>query len=225
MTDVLWNKEMRQRCIKEQTIENWHLNHNDMNSTPYKRNKDEQNLIKTCLNSIKNNVNIISICSGQARDILPILAGKKDNNKINTYLIDTDLECLEYADNYAKENKIPNVHLINKNAGLRETYNDIPQADIIIICGVFGHLSLLDIKSTISFIKHLLNENGFVIWSRHKFDNDISEDIKNIFKELNFNELAFVSPEDEPYTLGLHVVDGKTDIFNYIEYEYPLDLS
>ena len=96
------------------------------------------------------------------------------------------------------ENKIQNVHLINKNAGLRETYNDIPQADIIIICGVFGHLSLLDIKSTISFIKHLLNENGFVIWSRHKFDNDISEDIKNIFL---FWPRALSSPN---YQEGVH---------------------
>ena len=166
------------------TWNDWHSIYDDKESAPYKRSIITQELVNNYLNIHKKNIIILSICSGQARDILPAIAGREDKDRITTYLLDIDKDCLEYAQEYARIHDIPNVHTINKDASLKESYDDIPKADLIVICGLFGHLVPEDIAATALFLQTLIEDNATVIWSRNKFFNDHSDRSEEHTSEL-----------------------------------------
>ena len=175
------------------TWNDWHIIYNDKESAPYKRSIITQELVNNYLNIHKKNIIILSICSGQARDILPAIAGREDKDRITTYLLDIDKDCLEYAQEYARIHDIPNVHTINKDASLKESYDDIPKVDLIVICGLFGHLVPEDIATTALFLQTLIEDNATVIWSRNKFFNDHSDNIRNIFWEAKLKKYQYDS--------------------------------
>ena len=203
------------------TWNDWHIIYDDKESAPYKRSIITQELVNNYLNIHKKNIIILSICSGQARDILPAIAGREDKDRITTYLLDIDKDCLEYAQEYARIHDIPNVHTINKDASLKESYDDIPKVDLIVICGLFGHLVPEDIATTALFLQTLIEDNATVIWSRNKFFNDHSDNIRNIFNQLSYKEIDFI--DEQMFFVGVSSSPKKEfllpdKLFNFIDF-------
>lgn len=214
--------KQKTKFIKEQSLESWHDNYEDKKSSPYKRTLMVKKLIVDYLIN-KNNITILSICAGQGRDILTSL-----NEDTSAYLIDVDKECVDYAQSYVNKNDLNNVFVIEADASLISTYidNNVPKADLILICGVFGHLSLEDINLTAQSLKQLIKPDGSVIWSRNKFDKDITEEVRDSFKLAGYEEEAFISPEKELFSIGMHKLIEDTiepiydlKMFDYIEFD------
>ena len=217
----IWNNTLKEKYIKEQFLKSWHYNYEDETSTPYKRTLIVKKLISDYLIN-KNNITILSICAGQGRDVLTSL-----NEDTHAYLIDIDKDCIEYAQSYINKNDLHNVFVIEADASLISTYidNNIPKADLILICGVFGHLSLKDINLTIKSLKQLIKPEGSVIWTKHKFDNDITKEIRNAFDLTGYKEETFISPKEEIFSVGMHKLINDTTkpiydlkMFDYIEF-------
>jgi hypothetical protein len=218
---TIWDEALREKCLKEQSLEFWHDNYEDKTSTPYKRTLIVKKLIVDYLIN-KNNITILSICAGQGRDVLTSL-----NADTYAYLIDIDKKCIDYAQSYVNNNNIHNVSIIKADASLISTYvdNNIPKADLILICGVFGHLSLEDISITAQSLKQLIKTGGSVIWTRHKFDNDITKEVREAFELAGYKEETFISPKEEPFSIGMHkLIENAIEpiydlkMFDYIEF-------
>ena len=200
------------------TWNDWHSIYDDKESAPYKRSIITQELVNNYLNIHKKNIIILSICSGQARDILPAIAGREDKDRITTYLLDIDKDCLEYAQEYARIHDIPNVHTINKDASLKESYDDIPKADLIVICGLFGHLSLEDITTTVSFLAYISDNDAHVIWSI----NQNFAQARNIFTSLNHTLIDLKS--NDRFLVATHCINKNLisipdKLFNFNNFE------
>ena len=215
---IIWDEALREKCLKEQSLESWHDNYEDETSTPYKRTLIVKKLIADYLIN-KNNITILSICAGQGRDVLTSL-----NADTCAYLIDVDKECVDYAQSYVNKNDLYNVFVIEADASLISTYidNNIPKADLILICGVFGHLSLEDINITAQSLKQLIKPNGSVIWTRHKFDNDITKEVRDLFELAGYQEEAFISPKEEPFSIGMYklIQDTIEPIYDLKMFDY-----
>jgi hypothetical protein len=200
------------------TWNDWHIIYDDKESAPYKRSLLTQQLINNYLISHKKNIIILSICSGQARDILPAIAGREDKDRITTYLLDIDKDCLEYAQEYACIHDIPNVHTINKDASLKESYDDIPKADLIVICGLFGHLVPEDIATTASFLAHISDNDAHVIWSINQNFNQTID----IFTSLQHSHIAFMYGESfvvATHRINKNLVSVPDKLFNFNNFE------
>jgi len=185
----------------------WHEEaYNDINSLPYQRTEIVKDLINKYLSEIDKNIVVISIGAGQSRDILPVLIGRKDNDRITTYLIDTDIECLNYAKNYAKDNNIINVHIVDMDGSLVKNYKDIPKADLIIFCGMMTQKNTDEVKNLANNIKLICNEDAQIIWSRHGYDGDYSTPFRNVFNENSYKELDFYISHKEPFFICRNIM-------------------
>lgn len=188
----------------------WHENaYNNTNSLAYQRTEIVKNLINKYLYEINKNVVIVSIGAGQGRDILSVLKERKDNNRIFTYLIDTDMECLDYAKNYAEKNNIINVNVVNIDGSLTENYKDIPKADLIIFCGMMNQKNTEEVKSLANNMKFLCNEDAQIIWSRHGYDEDYSTSFRNVFNENFYKELDFYISHKEPFFVCRNIITSN----------------
>ena len=170
------------------TWNDWHMQeYNNVASTPYQRNQIVQEYIKDFI-SDKEELVIVSMGAGQGRDILPLL----HNNITHTvYLIDTEQKCLNYAEEYSLFNKIDNVHLINEDAFVLKTYNDIPKADLIIFCGMLNNVNEDDVNKFAKYTTLLLKDGGEIIWSRRTYDNDYNKELRAIFTNNGYVELNY----------------------------------
>ena len=185
----------------------WHEEaYNDINSLPYQRTEIVKDLINKYLSEIDKDIVVISIGAGQSRDILPVLIGRKDNDRITTYLIDTDIECLNYAKNYAKDNNIINVHIVDMDGSLVKNYKDIPKADLIIFCGMMTQKNTDEVKKLANNIKLICNKDAQIIWSRHGYDKDYSTPFRNVFNENFYKELDFYISHKEPFFICRNII-------------------
>ena len=203
----------------------WHNDfYNNSESDIYKRNEIVKDFITEYLKENDRDLNIISVCSGQARDILPTLVGNK--NKNNVYLIDTEQECLDYARKYAEDNNIQNVHYLNENATILTTYENIPKADLLIFCGALTTVHNDVIGHIANSFKYILKDGGEVIWSRHTYDNNYSIEFNQIYLNNGYECIRLYSRNMDPYFVCRHKsitppdLDRITDkIFDFSEFE------
>lgn len=66
-------------------------------------------------------------------------------------------------------------------------------ADLVLLCGIFGNLTEADVRNTIRHLPWLAAEGAFVIWTRGRFEPDLTPAIRAWFKEAGCEELAFVT--------------------------------
>lgn len=147
-----------------------------------------KNLIKSFLKESDRDIIVVSLASGQGRDILESVYELQSDKKISIYLIDSDQESLDYAANFCIEKSISNVTLVLGDASLSDLFKkyEIPRADLILMCGIFGRMSLLDIESIIKSSKQLINDGGNIIWTVNNKIYGIFDIINNTFVKNGF---------------------------------------
>jgi len=151
-------------------------------------------------------VRVMSICAGEGRDVLPVLAEQPVDRTVSAMLVELDPVLAERAGTTAAEFGLSGVEVKRADAGLIDTYLDVPPAHILLVCGVFGNISVADVERTIVALPALLADDGIVIWTRgvQNVDRDRSHDIKDCFEEHGFTAMSFTSTEDEMFRVGMH---------------------
>ena len=91
------------------------------------------------------------------------------------------------------------------DAGLTDAYVGAVPADVVLACGIFGNSSDADVERTVRSLPQLCAEGGRVIWTRHRWEPDLTPAIRRWFAEAGFEELAFGSGGPESWSVGLHV--------------------
>ena len=82
---------------------------------------------------------LVSICSGDGRDTLPVLAlGHRD---VAAILIEYDADLADRARREAARLDLPNVEVRTGDAGEWASYADVPRTDVFMACGVFGNIT------------------------------------------------------------------------------------
>jgi hypothetical protein len=81
------------------------------------------------------------------------------------------------------------------DASVTDAYRGAVPADLILLCGVFGNISEVDIANTINHLPQLSAAHATVIWTRHRHPPDITPFIREKFDRAGFDELAFVVAE------------------------------
>lgn len=153
---------------------------------------------------------LVSVCSGSGDDVLPVLASTPQSADVESFLIENHPQIAAKARHEAAALGLDHVRVLERDAGQASTYIDIPRADILLLCGVFGNIGDDDIRVTIEAVPGLLNRGGHVLWTRSRRAPDVTPGIRRQLNALGFVDLAFVAPDDELWSVGVHRFEGET---------------
>lgn len=158
---------------------------------------------------------ITSICAGDGRDLLPVLSGRGAGTPVRAILVELDPVVAQRAREVVASLGLSGVEIRVADGGLLDTYWDIPPADVLLACGIFGNISTRDVERTVASLPALMAADGIVIWTRgaeNQYANR-GDDIRNWFADHGFSEMSFRSTPDGVFRIGVHrlVTDRSAD--------------
>ena len=183
----------------------WHEQYESANSPLAERLAVIQAHITATLDaSDGRDLNVISICAGDGRDLLTVLASHPFGRKVTARLVEADLVLAEAARDRARAGDLREVEIVAGDAGVTDAYVGAAPADLVLACGVFGNVEDADVERTIQAMPSLCAKNGVVIWTRHRRHPDITPTIRRWFAEAGFEERGFTSPGLDSFAVGVH---------------------
>jgi hypothetical protein len=161
---------------------------------------------------------LVSMCAGDGRDTLPVLAA--GYRKVRTVLVELDERLSASARRAAAELGLDRVEVRTADAGYTDAYAGAGPADVLLACGVFGNITDGDVARTVAAMPMLLAPGARVIWTRGRrahdhdpseVDGDPSEHVRGLFDAAGFEEIAFVRPDDAGFRVGVHRFTGQAE--------------
>jgi hypothetical protein len=186
----------------------WHAEYDDPGSSLAARLAIVQDELEKALGRRPAGpIRLLSICAGQGRDVIPVLANHPRLQDVRAVLVDIDPDNVAAAKLAGEVAGLPNVSAVAADAALPESYAAHVPADIVLVCGLFGNIGDADIERTIRYLPHLCAAGADVIWTRHLGPRDgsanLTPTIRAWFGEAGFSELAF-RWTDGGYGIGTH---------------------
>jgi hypothetical protein len=151
-------------------------------------------------------VSVISMCAGQGRDLLGVLADHPRRADVVATLVELNPRNVELARQAATG---LNVTVIAGDAGRSTAYQDAVPADIALVCGVFGNIPDDDIRQTVGWLPRLCRQGATVIWTRHRRPPDRTPAIRAWFASAGFAEVAFDTADTLSVGVGTHRFTGQ----------------
>jgi len=148
-------------------------------------------------------IRIVSICAGQGRDLLPVVAAHPRRADVHARLVELDPR------NIAAIPPVPNVEVVRGDAALLSAYEGAVPAEIVLACGVFGNIVAEDIQRTIEHLPMLCAAGGAVVWTRGaRGPEDLRLQIRRWFADRGFDEEFFLA-EPDSFGVGVHRFTGE----------------
>lgn len=188
----------------------WHRYYDSPNSSLVQRLETVHRELRRALAEAPSTadgvVQVVSVCAGTGRDVLPVLAEQDAGRRVQALLIEIDPVLAQQAGTMATELGLRDVEVRTADAGTVDTYLDVPSAHVLVMSGVFGNINVDDMRQTIAILPALLAADGMVIWTRSAQNKkrDPSQEIRVCLAEHGFTELAFSSTPDGVFRVGMH---------------------
>lgn len=187
----------------------WHDDYDSPGSPLARRLRVVQQRIQAILDhSPPGPLRAISMCAGQGRDLLGVLAGHPRRADVRARLVELDAGNAAAAARAVSDGGLNQVEVVTADAALTDHYRGMVPADLVLACGVFGNISDEDIERTIDSCSQLCRTGGSVVWTRHRKAPDLVPLICGWFEERGF-ERQWVSEPDAGFGVGVHRFAGE----------------
>lgn len=187
----------------------WHDGYDEPGSILARRLVAVQDQIRVTLDaSPPGPLLVISMCAGQGRDLLEVLAAHPRRDDVRARLVELDPRIAAMASATARAAGLRGVEVVVGDASLAGGYAGMVPADLVLICGVFGNVTEADIKRTIEMCPRLTRSGGTVIWTRHRREPDLVPRMCEWFEASGFR-LSWLSDPDAGYGVGAHRFHGE----------------
>src|SRR6266567_2232996 len=133
----------------------WHRGYDDPESRLSRRLLVVQRYLREAIDGRSGPMQIISMCAGEGRDIIPVLAEHPRRREIATRLVELDLRNATVARTAIDAANLDRIEIVVGDAGITGNYAGAVPADIVLACGVFGNISDEDIGNTIEHLPTL----------------------------------------------------------------------
>jgi hypothetical protein len=185
---------------------NWHDSYDHPDSWMAQRLRVVQQQIKAVLDAGRGPVRVVSLCAGQGRDLLGVLADHPRRAEVTARLVELDERNAAVAREAAAG--LPGVEVVTGDAASTEHYLGMAPAELVLVCGVFGNITNDDIRRTVGFCTQLCATGGAVIWTRHRDEPDVVPSICQWFEDVGFTRQWLSAPELE-FGVGVHRFLGE----------------
>jgi hypothetical protein len=150
----------------------------------------------------------LSVCAGQGRDLLGVLAARSDGARVRAVLIEADERNAAAARRAALAAGLTGVEIRCADAGRLDGYAGAIPADLVLLCGVLGNVAAADVWRTIDALPALCASGATVVWTKSRRPPDLTPAIRSRLAAAGFAERAFDAPADVRFTVGAHVLAG-----------------
>ena len=148
-------------------------------------------------------VRVVSACAGDGRDLLGVLSRRADADRVTALLVEYDAGLAARAREAA--DALPaTVEVRQADAAQSDVYAHAVPADLVLLCGIFGNISDADVRATVEAAPQLCAPGAEVVWTRHRHDADLTPSIRGWFADSGFEEVAFIAPDGEHWSVGVH---------------------
>jgi hypothetical protein len=179
----------------------WHRAYDDTSSHLSQRLRTVQSYIAEWLDgAAPGPLRAISICSGEGRDLVPVLVSHARGCDVRARLVELDPRNAAIA----RRDAPPTVEVVEADASTTDAYVGAVPADLLLVCGVFGNVSDGDVGRTVTLLPALCAPGATVVWTRHRRAPDLTAAIRGWFATAGFDEVAFDAPPDTYFGVGVH---------------------
>lgn len=164
-----------------------------------------QNCIREALDRLAPGpIRIISACAGDGRDLLGVLTGHPRAHEVIARLVELDSDLAEAARERATREGLPGVEVVRGDASISDAYAGAVPADVVLLCGIFGNITDPDLRETIRRLPELCAQNATVVWTRGRFEPDLTPMIREWFARAGFTEMSFATIAGSTKSVGAH---------------------
>ncbi|MEX2247438.1 MAG: SAM-dependent methyltransferase [Dehalococcoidia bacterium] len=189
----------------------WHNAYDDPASNLSRRLAVVQHHLRRAIDDHSGPLRIISMCAGEGRDVVGVLADHPRREEIAARLVELDPRNAAVARDAAAAAGLERVEVLEADAGTTDSYEGavpadtaIP-ADIILACGIFGNVPDEDVRRTVEHLPLLAAPGATVLWTRGREPNrDFALTIRDWFTASGYEEVAYDAPDDLRYRVGVH---------------------
>jgi hypothetical protein len=190
----------------------WHEAYDDPASDLSWRLRQVQAYIRLALDRMHGQGTVLSLCAGDGRDVLQVLAERDDSSRIQTTLIELHPVLAQRAREFAAASGLPTVTVRTVDAGNSAAYAGAVPADLVIMIGIFGNISDDDVRRTIMMAPQLCRPGAILLWSRATSSDDANSLVRGGLSAAGFVELDYrefdQGEDDDRAALGSARYDG-----------------
>lgn len=183
----------------------WHREYDRPDSRLSRRLRVVQQHLRRAVEGRPGRLRLISMCAGEGRDVLGVLADHPRAGDVSATLVELDPDLARIARSTAERAGLYGVDVRCGDAALTDSYAGAAPAEIVLACGIFGNISLDDIRTTAHSLPMLCSPGATVIWTRYRRPgSDATPEIRGYFADAGFEEEEFSARDDETYSVGSH---------------------
>jgi hypothetical protein len=149
-------------------------------------------------------IRVISLCAGDGRDLLGALSSHPRAGEVEARLVELDPELVAAGREQVARLHLRDIAFVLGDAWTTRSCIGAVPADLLLICGIFGNLSDEDVKRTVDHLSELCARGATVVWTRGRFEPDLTPTIRGWFQEAGFEEHAFVPIPGTSASVGAH---------------------
>jgi Putative methyltransferase len=177
----------------------WHDDYDRPGSGLARRLSWVQGRVRAALDEAPSGpVRAISLCAGQGRDLIGVLADHPRRSDVTARLVELDPRNAEVARRAATSAGLDGVEVVAGDASLTSQYADMVPAELVIACGLFGNMTNADIERTIGYCTQLCATSGTVVWTRGRWAQGAPDLVPQVcawFEERGFERVWLSGPE------------------------------
>jgi hypothetical protein len=167
----------------------WHRQYDDPDTALSHRLRCVQEEIVSALDATSPcPVRVISICAGDGRDLLDVLARRVDATRVSGELLEILPELVEVATGRLRKLGLSAIEAQCVDASHTSAYDGLAPADLLIVSGVMGNLSPTDVQALVAFTASLCAPGAFLIWNRSSKHPDLGDEIRRWFDGAGFQQ-------------------------------------
>ena len=175
----------------------WHHAYDDPDSGLSWRLRTVQRYIREMLDERPGPLRVLSLCSGDGRDLIEVLSERADADRVEVTLVELHPEIAEAARANAATAGLHRVQVLTADAGNTDLYAAAVPADLVLLMGIFGNISNTDLAGTIAAAPQLCRPGATVLWSRGRFPDDLNNLVRDWFTAAEFVELDYATKNFE----------------------------
>jgi len=186
----------------------WHRDYDDPDSALAQRLAAVQGQIRAALEvAPPGPLHAISLCAGQGRDLIGVLARHPRRADVVARLVELDPRIADVARRAAQAAGLSQVEVVTADAALTDHYAGMVPAYLVLACGVFGNMTDDDVQRTVGYCTQLCAHGGTVVWTRGRWPPDLVPQICDWFAARGF-EPRWVSDPAAGWGAAAHRFTG-----------------
>jgi hypothetical protein len=186
----------------------WHRDYDDPASGVSRRLVEVRARLAAAIDAVPGRVRLLNLCSGDARDTVPVLA--RCGRDVEACAVELDPTLADAARSAAAEAAVA-LEVRTGDAATPSTYADRLPVDVLMLIGVLGNVSDADGDQVVRAAASMVTPGGTVLWTRsNRFRSepshtyaDPAEWVRDRFERCGFETEALVVPDEGHWRLGV----------------------